>query len=58
MKDTTLAFTPQQIIALANHYNTPAFIDSDPVQFPHRYSEKKDIEISAFLTSWISWVNR
>ena len=58
MKDTPLTFTPQQIIALANHYNTPAFIDSDPVQFPHRSSEKKDIEISAFLTSWISWGNR
>lgn len=43
---------------LAHHYNTPEFILSDPVQFPHRYSDKKDIEISAVLTSWISWGNR
>ncbi|MCD8167597.1 MAG: TIGR02757 family protein [Bacteroides sp.] len=42
----------------ANRYNTPDFIPSDPVQFPHRYKEQKDIEISAFLTSWISYGNR
>ena len=39
-------------------YNTPHFIDSDPVQIPHRFTEKNDIEISAFLTSIISWGNR
>ena len=39
-------------------YNTPHFIDSDPVQIPHRFKEKNDIEVSAFLTSIISWGNR
>ena len=39
-------------------YNTTHFIDSDPVQIPHRFKEKNDIEISAFLTSIISWGNR
>ena len=39
-------------------YNTIHFIDSDPVQIPHRFKEKNDIEISAFLTSIISWGNR
>ena len=39
-------------------YNTTHFIDSDPVQIPHRFNEKNDIEISAFLTSIISWGNR
>tara|TARA_B100000989_G_scaffold268099_1_gene222588 strand:+ start:240 stop:1007 length:768 start_codon:yes stop_codon:yes gene_type:complete len=39
-------------------YNTPNFIDSDPVQIPHRFTEKNDIEVSAFLTSIISWGNR
>lgn len=43
---------------LAAHYNTPEFIRHDPVQFPHRYLQKKDIEVSAFLTAWISWGNR
>lgn len=46
------------LAALAHHYNTAEFIKSDPVQFPHRYTAKKDIEVSAFLTSWISWGNR
>ena len=39
-------------------YNTPDFIENDPVQFPHRYSEKNDIEIVAFLTATIAWGKR
>jgi len=36
-------------------YNTPAFIDSDPVSIPHNFSTKEDIEISGFLSATISW---
>lgn len=39
-------------------YNTPKFIESDPIQIPHLYSIKEDIEIAAFLTATISWGNR
>lgn len=39
-------------------YNTPDFIELDPIQIPHMYSEKEDIEISGFLSSTISWGNR
>ena len=39
-------------------YNTPDFIDNDPVQFPRRYSEKNDIEIVSFLTATIAWGKR
>lgn len=39
-------------------YNTLDFIDSDPVQIPHRYSTKEDIEISGFLAATIAWGNR
>ncbi|WMI65519.1 TIGR02757 family protein [Aestuariibaculum sp. YM273] len=39
-------------------YNNPSFIDSDPIQIPHRYSLKEDIEISAFLAATIAWGNR
>jgi uncharacterized protein (TIGR02757 family) len=39
-------------------YNTPDFIQSDPVQIPHRFSRKEDIEIAAFLTATISWGQR
>ncbi|WP_293892706.1 TIGR02757 family protein [Flavobacterium sp.] len=39
-------------------YNTTTFIDSDPIQIPHQFSLKEDIEIAAFLTATISWGNR
>ena len=39
-------------------YNQKKFINSDPIQIPHHYSKKEDIEISAFLTATIAWGNR
>ena len=39
-------------------YNNPKFIASDPIQIPHSFSKKEDIEIAAFLTATISWGNR
>lgn len=39
-------------------YNHPDFIESDPIQIPHQYSTKEDIEIAAFLTATIAWGNR
>ncbi|GAA3511552.1 TIGR02757 family protein [Aquimarina addita] len=39
-------------------YEQPKFIDTDPVQIPHLFTKKKDIEISGFLTATISWGNR
>lgn len=39
-------------------YNTLDFIETDPIQIPHRYSLKEDIEISGFLTATIAWGNR
>lgn len=40
------------------HYNNPSFIPSDPIQIPHGYSKKEDIEIAAFLTASIAWGQR
>lgn len=39
-------------------YNNPNFIESDPIQVPHRFSTKEDIEISGFLAATIAWGNR
>lgn len=39
-------------------YNRPTFIESDPIQIPHQFSIKEDVEISAFLTATIAWGNR
>ena len=44
--------------AWAARYQAPAFILSDPVQFPHRYRRKQDIEISGLLTAILSFGNR
>ncbi|PQL90735.1 TIGR02757 family protein [Apibacter adventoris] len=39
-------------------YNHIKFIDTDPIQIPHRFSKKEDIEIAGFLTATIAWGNR
>jgi uncharacterized protein (TIGR02757 family) len=39
-------------------YNNPNFIESDPVQIPHLFSQKEDIEIAGFLSATIAWGNR
>ncbi len=39
-------------------YNNSRFLESDPIQVPHFFTKKEDIEISAFLTSTIAWGNR
>lgn len=41
-----------------SQYNSSEFIDSDPIQIPHLFSRKEDIEISAFLTATIAWGQR
>jgi len=40
------------------HYNNPKFIESDPIQIPHQFNLKEDIEIAGFLTATIAWGNR
>lgn len=42
----------------AKEFNVPRYIESDPIQIPHRYSLKQDIEISGFLAASIAWGNR
>ena len=44
--------------ARAAEINSPAFINEDPVQFPRRFSDLRDIEIAALLSSSIAWGNR
>ncbi|QXP79271.1 MULTISPECIES: TIGR02757 family protein [Winogradskyella] len=39
-------------------YNHPKFIESDPIQIPHQFSKKEDIEIAGFLSATIAWGNR
>ncbi len=41
-----------------NIYNHPNFIDTDPIQIPHLFALKEDIEIAGFLVAIIAWGNR
>lgn len=43
---------------LALEYNTPSFIHNDPISFPHKYKERKDVEISAFISQWFAYGKR
>lgn len=43
---------------LVDRYNRPAFIEKDPVSIPHQFSNKRDIEISGYLTATIAWGQR
>ncbi|KDN56248.1 TIGR02757 family protein [Flavobacterium seoulense] len=47
-------FLDQKVI----QYNTLDFIESDPVQIPHLFTQKEDIEIAGFLSATIAWGNR
>lgn len=42
----------------AEQYNAPSFILDDPIQIPHRFKKKEDIEIAGFLASIIAWGQR
>lgn len=39
-------------------YNKPAFMENDPVNIPHRFSKKQDIEIAGFFAATLGWGQR
>jgi uncharacterized protein (TIGR02757 family) len=43
---------------LVKKYETPDFIQNDPVQFPHRFSNKTDIEVSGLISSCLAYGRR
>jgi uncharacterized protein (TIGR02757 family) len=47
-----------KLLMCAEMYHRADFIQSDPVQFPHRYTLKQDIEVSGLLTAIMSFGNR
>ncbi|MDG5799148.1 TIGR02757 family protein [Marinilabiliaceae bacterium ANBcel2] len=52
--DNLKSFLDQKVI----QYNNPSFIESDPISIPHQFSQKEDIEISAFLVASFAWGKR
>ncbi len=53
----TIDDLPRRLREWADRYETEAFIASDPVRFPRRYTGA-NAEVSAFLTSWVSFGRR
>ena len=47
-----------QLDEYVKQYETKGFIKSDPVQFPHRFRDKKDIELAGFLASIVAYGKR
>ncbi len=39
-------------------YNAPAFIETDPISIPKKFTRKEDIEIAGFIAATISWGQR
>ncbi|NND77816.1 MAG: TIGR02757 family protein [Flavobacteriales bacterium] len=52
--DELKAFLDQK----ADQYNTPRFIEDDPISIPHSYSKKEDVEISGFFSAILAWGQR
>lgn len=48
----------EMLIAAADRYERADFIAADPIQFPHRYSDRRDIEVSAFISAWMAYGSR
>lgn len=57
-----MAHIPSDIAELLNveaeRLNSPDFIAADPVQFPRRYTEQRDVEAAALLCATIAWGKR
>lgn len=50
--------TKNELEELAKKYEVEEFIKEDPIQFPHRFEDEKDIEIAAFVSSLFAYGNR
>lgn len=50
--------TKIELDKLVEQYETKDFIKDDPIQFPHKFTYVKDIEIAGFLASLLAYGNR
>lgn len=52
------ADTRQELINAAIRCECASFVEGDPVLFPHRYTSREDIEVSAFISAWMAYGSR
>ena len=50
--------TKIELDSLVEIYETVDFIKNDPIQFPHRFKNKDDIELAGFIASLFAYGNR
>ena len=50
--------TKYELDDLVEKYETTEFIKNDPIQFPHRFKNKEDIELAGFIASLFAYGNR
>ena len=50
--------TQYEIDNLAQKYETTDFIKDDPVRVPHKFTDKKDIELAGFIASLVAYGQR
>ena len=50
--------TKNELDNLVEKYETTDFIKDDPIQFPHKFKNKEDIELAGFIASLFAYGNR
>ena len=50
--------TKNELDVLVEKYETVDFIKDDPVQFPHKFEDKKSIELAGFIASLVAYGSR
>lgn len=50
--------TKTELDKLVDKYENKTFIETDPIQIPHRYKDKEDIEIVAFISALFAYGSR
>ncbi|MCH8546008.1 MAG: TIGR02757 family protein [Cryomorphaceae bacterium] len=48
----------KRLLEWAERHNTTDFIPDDPIEIPHRFTRKEDIEVAAFFAALFAWGQR
>lgn len=48
----------EAVLEATERYHCTAFIDNDPIQIPHLFTQRTDIEVAGFFAALFSWGNR
>lgn len=58
MRDKALSDVKLFLDEMVKKYNRVDFIEHDPIQIPHLFSRKQDIEIAGFFAATLAWGQR